>query len=534
MENSVGAWSLLPPVLAIALSLLTREIVLSLFVAIFSGCVVQTVLAGGNPTLAFKTFIDLVSGKFAENVSLVLFLALLGALVSVITRAGGARAYGDWAFRRLKDERTAGFMTILMGLIIFIDDYFNCLSVGTVMRPVADKFKMSRAKLAYLIDTTAAPVCIVAPVSSWAVFVISQIPAELPRTLGMSGMEMFLRAAPFNFYAIFSLVMVFWIAMKRNSDFGPMARMERVSHRHRDIGAEIVMREGLENVPVSGRGRVIDLVAPILILIVLSTLLLLDYDDSGLALALASLMTTVLTFILVVPRRVIGFHEFAAALLYGIKTMVPALVLLSLAWGIAAACDMLGTGAYLTGLLESVHASVAWLPVLMFAIAAVFAFTTGASWAAIGILVPIGMAVCTRTSEAAIVTLAATLAGSVMGDHCSPIADTTILSSTGAQCKHLNHVMTQIPYAAVAGAFSVAGFLLAGLLAPRGYATSLAWSLGVTSVAFLLLLFLLTAKGKRRAAARGLPGDPRARQFSGRWRFPIFDVKSNGTLVNKG
>ena len=503
MENSVGAWSLLPPLLAIALSLLTREIVLSLFVAIFSGCVVQVCFTGGDVTIAFKMFIDLVSSKFAENVNLVMFLVLLGALVSVVTRAGGARAYGDWAFRRLRDERAAGFMTILMGLIIFIDDYFNCLSVGTVMRPVADKFKMSRAKLAYLIDTTAAPVCIVAPVSSWAVFVISQVPAELPKKLGMSGMEMFLRAAPLNFYAILSLIMVFWIATKRNSDFGLMARMERVSHRHRDIGAEIAMREGLESIPVSNRGRVVDLVAPILILIFLATLLLMNYEDSGMALTLASLMTIVLTFLLVVPRRVIDFHEFAAALLYGIKTMVPALVLLALAWGIAAACDMLGTGKYITAVLESVHADVAFLPFLMFVISAVFAFTTGASWAAIGILVPIGLAVCLRTPEAAIVTLAATLAGSVMGDHCSPIADTTILSSTGAQCKHLNHVMTQIPYAAFAGVFSALGFLIAGLLFSRGYGTMLAWSLGATLMAFLFVLVYVSRRLQAWLSARG-------------------------------
>ena len=504
METNPGAWSLVPPLVAIALSLVTHEIVLSLFVAIFSGAAIHVAMTGGGGFLAsLKVFIDIVSGEIAksDHLSIMVFLVLLGALVSVVTRAGGAKAYGDWAFRHLKDERAAGFMTILMGIIIFIDDYFNCLSVGTVMRPVADKFKMSRAKLAYLIDTTAAPVCILAPVSSWAAYVISCLPSEMHA----HGMALYLGAAPLNFYAILSLFMVFWIGMKRNSDFGLMARMERTSHSRRDVGAEVVMREGLEGVPVSEKGTVVDLVAPIALLIGLSAWFLSRYDDAGEALALASLVTILGTFVLLVPRKVINYHEFAAALLFGIKTMVPALVLLALAWGISAVCnDLLGTGRYIASGIVALKADIAFLPVSLFVISAVFAFATGASWGAIGILVPIGMTVCLKAAPgneaAAIVTLAATLAGSVMGDHCSPIADTTILSSTGAQCKHLNHVMTQIPYAAFAGAFSVVGFLLAGLLATRGYVTMVAWSLGMTFAAFLFILVYISRRiaGVRR------------------------------------
>ena len=461
MDNS-GLWSIVPPLVAVVLALLTREIVLSLFAAIFSGAAIHVWLTDGNVIGAFKIFIDLVSGKMAENMPMVIFLCLLGALVSVVTRAGGARAYGEWAYARLKSERTVNLMTIVMGLIIFIDDYFNCLTVGTVMRPVTDKFKISRAKLAYFIDTTAAPVCILAPVSSWAAYVISCLPKEMQG----DGLVMYLLAAPLNFYAVLSLVMVFWVALKPGIDFGLMKRMERISHRHRDVGAEVVMREGLEPVPVSDKGHVIDLVFPIVCLIAMAAWLLTCYDEAGLALALSALIALAITFVFLSVRRVLNYHQFAAAVLFGIKTMVPALVLLALAWGISAVCtDLLGTGRYLSSLIVDHQIGIRFLPATMFVLGAVFTFATGASWGAIGILVPIGMTVCQSVDPSfAVLTLSATLAGSVMGDHCSPISDTTILSSTGAQCKHINHVMTQIPYAAVAGAASLALYALIGIL----------------------------------------------------------------------
>ena len=459
--NDAGLWSLVPPLVAIVLALITREIVLSLVAAILSGAAVHIALIHGGVLDVFKLFTDIISDKMSQNMSMVLFLCILGALVSVITRAGGAKAYGDWAYRKLNSERAANMMTIVMGLIIFIDDYFNCLTVGTVMRPVTDRFKISRAKLAYFIDTTAAPVCILAPVSSWAAYVISCLPKDMQG----QGLAMYLKAAPLNFYAILSLVMVFWIASKSTHDFGLMKRMERISHRHRDVGAEVVMRDGLEPIPVSDKGHIIDLVAPIVVLIGLSAWLLTQYD-AGDALALASFLALVFAFLFLVPRKVIDYHQFAAAVLFGIKTMVPALVLLALAWGISDVCtDRLGTGRYIASAIVKGGFPVGVLPATLFVIAAVFAFTTGASWGAIGILVPIGMAVASATRPSlAVLTLAATLAGSVMGDHCSPISDTTILSSTGAQCKHINHVMTQIPYALVAGAVSVALYLVLGFV----------------------------------------------------------------------
>mgnify|MGYP004651611251 CR=1 FL=1 len=461
MDN-FGLWSLVPPLVAIVLALLTREIVLSLFAAIFSGAAIHAFMTHAGLLATFRTIIDLIGGKTAENMPMVLFLCLLGALVSVVTRAGGARAYGEWAFKRLKSETAVNLMTIVMGLIIFIDDYFNCLTVGTVMRPVTDKFKISRAKLAYLIDTTAAPVCILSPISSWAAYVITC----LPQGMQEKGLGLYLAAAPLNFYAILSLVMVFLFAFGHKLDIGLMRRMERTSHGHRDVGAEVVMREGLEPVPVSDRGRVVDLVLPILALIVLAVWFLKHEAEAGIALALAALVALVFTFLFLVPRRVINYHQFAAATLFGIKTMVPALVLLALAWGISAVCnDLLGTGKFIASLLVQANLSLMFLPATLFLTAAVFAFATGASWGAIGILVPIGMSVCQAIEPRAIVlTLAATLAGSVMGDHCSPIADTTILSSTGAQCKHMNHVMTQIPYALVAGGISLLAYLFAGML----------------------------------------------------------------------
>ena len=459
MDNA-GLWSIVPPLVAIALALMTREIVLSLFAAIFSGAVIHECLGGGDVVAAFKIFVDLICGKMGENMPMVMFLCLLGALVSVVTRAGGARAYGEWAYKKLESERMVNLMTIVMGLIIFIDDYFNCLTVGTVMRPVTDKFKISRAKLAYFIDTTAAPVCILAPVSSWAAYVISCLPKEMQA----NGLHMYLAAAPLNFYAILSLVMVFGIALKPSADFGLMRRMERTAHKHRDVGAEVVMREGLSPVPVSDKGHVLDLVFPILVLIGLAAWLLSRYD-AGVALALSALIALAITFVFLTVRRVLDYHQFAAAVLFGIKTMVPALVLLALAWGISAVCtDLLGTGKYLASLIVDYGIGIKLLPATMFAIAAVFAFATGASWGAIGILVPIGMAVCQAINPAcAVLTLAATLSGSVMGDHCSPISDTTILSSTGAQCKHINHVMTQIPYAALAGLASLVLYAVIGV-----------------------------------------------------------------------
>ena len=459
--NDTGLWSLVPPVVAIALALMTREIVLSLIAAIVSGAVVHVATVHGDVLDVFKLFTDILGRKMAENMPMVLFLCLLGALVSVVTRAGGAKAYGEWAYRRLSSERAANLMTIVMGLIIFIDDYFNCLTVGTVMRPVTDRFKISRAKLAYFIDTTAAPVCILAPVSSWAAYVISCLPKEMQD----GGMALYLKAAPLNFYAILSLVLMLLIALRPGHDFGLMRRMERTAHKHRDVGAEVVMRDGLEPIPVSDRGHIIDLIAPIVVLIGLSAWLLTRYD-AGDALALASFLALVFSFCFLIPRKVIDYHQFAAAALFGIKTMVPALVLLALAWGISSVCtDLLGTGRFIASAIVQGGFPVGVLPGAMFVLAAVFAFTTGASWGAIGILVPIGMAVATATQPSlAVLTLAATLAGSVMGDHCSPISDTTILSSTGAQCKHMNHVMTQVPYALAAGAVSLALYLVLGFV----------------------------------------------------------------------
>ena len=460
--TDVGIWSLIPPIVAIVLALLTREIVLSLVVAILSGTAVHVHFFGGGVLAVFKLFNNLIGQKMSANMPMILFLCFLGALVSVVMRAGGAKAYGDWAFKRLKSECAANLMTIVMGLIVFIDDYFNCLTVGTVMRPVTDRFKISRAKLAYFIDTTAAPVCILASVSSWAAYVISCLPEEIRP----NGLLMYIKAAALNFYAILSLVMVFWIAFKPGSDFGLMRRMERTAHKHRDVGAEVVMREGLESVPVSSTGGIIDLVALIVVLIGLASWFLCKYDDAGEAMALSAFLALVFAFLFLVPRKVIDYHQFAAAFLFGIKTMVPALVLLALAWGISSVCtDSLGTGKYIASAIVKGGFPIAAMPAAMFVIAAIFAFTTGASWGAIGILVPIGMEVASATNPAiTVVTLAATLAGSVMGDHCSPISDTTILSSTGAQCKHMSHVMTQIPYAALAGLLCIILYLIFGFI----------------------------------------------------------------------
>ena len=498
--SEFGIWSLVPPIVAITLAIVTKEIVLSLFAAIVSGSAVYVFVKGGAVIDILKIFVDITTSKFGENMPMVIFLALLGGLVAVITAVGGTKAYGEWAVRRVKSERTVNLMTIIMGLFIFIDDYFNCLSVGAVMRPLADKYKVSRAKLAYFLDATSAPVCILAPVSSWSAYVISCIPEEMQK----QGMKMFISAAPLNFYAILSLIMVFWIALKKNSDFGVMSRFEKLSHKRFDIGAVVVMQDGLDSVPEKSKGCVCDLLGPIAILICTSIWLLQKFD-SGIALALSSLLSLIYAFITMIPRGAITINQYFAALLFGIKTMVPAIVMLSLAWTISGLCnDLLGTGSYIAELIVDLGTDMRFLPAIMFIVAATFAFTSGASWAAIGILVPIGITVCMKASpEFCVLVLAATLAGSVMGDHCSPIADTTILASTGAGCKHLSHVLTQMPYAIVAGLFSVVGFLLAGLLMPKGYVMTTIVSLIAIIILFISGLCVLScAFAERKTGIR--------------------------------
>lgn len=471
----VGALSLLPPLIAIGLALLTKEVISSLLIGILSGTFIYAYNTGGGIAETIDITIRLSAEKIGANASIIIFLALLGALVAIVTMAGGSKAYGEWASKKITSKRGAALSTSALGALIFIDDYFNCLTVGTVMRPVTDKYKISRAKLAYIIDATAAPICIIAPVSSWAASVISQLD-----DVGLDGMEAFIQLIPFNFYAILTIVMVITLSLT-NLDFGAMKKFEMEAPDNATKENLTNTGDELVGIDISSKGKVLDLVIPVMCLIIFCTISMLyvggyfaggmtiaegfGNTDAGLALAIGSFVTLIATFILLIPRRVITFTQFMNGISVGIKTMVPAFIILTLAWTISGVCrDLLSTGPYVGGLVESSNMPPALLPAIIFVVASVLAFSTGTSWGTFGILIPIvADALSSVAPELLIVSLSATLAGAVLGDHMSPISDTTILSSTGAGCHHIDHVRTQIPYVMLVGAACLVGYLVAGL-----------------------------------------------------------------------
>ncbi|MDR2494733.1 MAG: Na+/H+ antiporter NhaC family protein, partial [Spirochaetaceae bacterium] len=495
MESiEVGILSVMPPVIAIALALITKEVIFSLIMGILSGAAIYSSAAGLGALGVFTTAIDLMIAKVADpdNAAMIIFLALLGALVALITRAGGSKAYGAWASRRIKNERSAGFVTVLLGVLIFIDDYFNCLTVGTVMRPVTDQHKISREKLAYLIDATAAPVCIIAPISSWAASVISYYPTET----GITGMQAFVGAIPMNLYALLTLFMVVFLSLNAKADWGPMRAAQK---RARESGvtesAETSGADELSVIAASDKGKVTDLLIPVAFLVLFSVLAMLWYGGywdaredgsrktlfaafgdtaAGYALALGAFGALFVAFLLFVPRRLISFKEFFASVTQGVKSMVGAIVILTLAWTISGVCrDLLVTGRYVAGVVEASSLPVALIPAIMFLVSAALAFSTGTAWGTFGILIPITINICDIVApHLSITALSAVMAGSVFGDHCSPISDTTILSSTGARCGHINHVTTQIPYALTVASVCFIGYIAAGLTAPLGFGAS--------------------------------------------------------------
>ncbi|MDR1252192.1 MAG: Na+/H+ antiporter NhaC family protein [Treponema sp.] len=507
-----GIWSVAPPLVAIVLSLITKEVIFSLLVGIMSGALIYSVFAGLGAVGVFTVTVDTMIGKLADgdNAAMVIFLALLGGLVALVTKAGGSRAYGVWASARIKSRSSAGALTALLGLLIFIDDYFNCLTVGTVMRPVTDRHRISREKLAYLIDATAAPVCVIAPISSWAASVISYYPTET----GVTGMQAFVGSIPMNLYAVLTIVMVLWLALRKNSDYGPMAAAQRRAEESgvTDTAGDPSLneRDELERLRVSAGGRVSDLIIPVAFLVLFSVLAMLWYGgfwtgegkslfdafgdtSAGFALALSGLGALVVSFFLFVPRGLISFRDFFAVIGTGIKSMTPAIIILTLAWTISGICrDLLNTGVYVATLVEASSMPVALIPAIMFIIAAALSFSTGTAWGTFGILIPITINICDIVApHLSIVSLSAVLAGSVFGDHCSPISDTTILSSTGAVCNHIDHVATQIPYALTVAAVCFAGYIIAGFAAPLGFAVSAAITLPVSLALLLAALLVL-------------------------------------------
>ncbi len=472
------AWSLLPPIIAIGLALITKEVYSSLFAGILVGGLLY---AGFNLELTMTHvlsdgFIASVSDSY--NVGILLFLIILGALVSMMNKAGGSAAFGRWASTKIKSRIGAQLCTIVLGVLIFIDDYFNCLTVGSVMRPVTDKNNISRAKLSYLIDATAAPICIIAPISSWAAAV-----AGFAQDSGMNGIQLFISAIPYNFYAILTIVMMITIALLK-FDYGPMKKHEENAKNGDLFTTAKEVFQDVQEGNVNPKGKVIDLILPVVILIIACVLGMIysggfftqgeegyknfitafSNSDASVGLFYGSFITMILSIIFFMARRVLSFKECMASIPDGFKAMVPAIMILVCAWTLKTMTDSLGAPAFIEGIVKSSAGSfMNFLPAIIFLIAVGMSFATGTSWGTFGILIPIVIMVFGFDKGAiTIVAISACMAGAVCGDHCSPISDTTIMASAGAQCDHINHVSTQLPYAITVAAVSFVSYIIAG------------------------------------------------------------------------
>lgn len=503
-----GILSIIPPIVAIVLALLTKEVVFALLAGVISGTIIYSALAGLSAFGVFTTTVDIMATKLGDNTSMILFLCFLGILVILITKAGGARAYGEWAASKLKSRKSVLFATGLLGVFFSIDDYFHCLAVGTIMRPVTDRTKISREKLAYQIDAIGAPLCVIMPISSWAASVISYFPEDG----SLSGMQTFIQAIPLNLYAMLSIFMVFFLTFKKRSEFGPMLVADKLAQKgiFSTPEGEATEDDLKKFEKDAANGRVCDLVIPIVVLIVSCVLCMLfvggffsgeglnimeafGNTDASAALALGAFCTVIFAFIYYMCRRVLTFKEFFGCIGQGVITMVPACIILTLAWTIASVCrDYLGTGVFVAHVVETSGMPVMLLAPMIFIIAALLSFATGTAWGTFGILIPIMITICEVAAPSMTITcLSATLAGSVFGDHCSPISDTTILSSTGSQCNHLKHVGTQIPYAVTVAVCCAIGYVVAGITNGLGQAASTGISLVVGIVVLVVFLLIL-------------------------------------------
>ena len=511
-------FSLLPPVIAIVLALNTKEVYTSLLVGIASGALLY---ANGNLELALNTlFFNEDGGMITKlsdsgNVGILAFLVMLGILVALMNKAGGSAAFGRWASTHIHSRAGAQFATLLLGVMIFVDDYFNCLTVGSVMRPVTDRQKVSRAKLAYLIDSTAAPICIIAPVSSWAAAVTSSVPAGS----GINGFTMFLRTIPYNYYAVMTVVMSLFLIFT-GAEFGPM-KLNEDNAKNGDLFTTADRPYGDDVDDGSDtNGHVIDLIAPVLVLIAACIFGMVytggffegvdfitafaDCNASA-GLVLGSSIALLFTFVFYRVRSVMTFQDFAACIPEGFKAMVSPMLILSLAWTLSGMTGLLGAKYYVANLLGNSAAALQYLlPFIIFLVAVFLAFATGTSWGTFSILIPI---VCHAfpNGEMLVVSIAACLSGAVCGDHCSPISDTTIMASAGAHCSHVNHVSTQLPYAITAAACSAVCYVITGLAqAVLGNRASLVTSLVLLVVAIVLELAVLSViRARTRAKTSG-------------------------------
>lgn len=489
-------WSLLPPIIAIGLALITKEVYSSLFVGIVVGGLFY---ANFNPEVALNhIFANGMIGVLSDswNVGILIFLVILGAMVSLMNKAGGSAAFGEWAARRIKSKAGAQLATVLLDVLIFVDDYFNCLTVGSVMRPVTDKHKVSREKLAYLIDATAAPVCIIAPISSWAAAVTGFVDGE-------DGLSLFISAIPYNFYALLTIFMML-VAILLKVEFGPMRAAETLAEK----SAVLESVQGKND----KKGKVIDLVVPIAALIVSCVIGMVytggffdgtDFitafsnSDASLGLVLGSFCALIITLIFYMVRRVLTINECMESIPEGFKAMVPAILILTFAWTLKAMTDSLGAGDYVAALVKGSAAGfMSFLPAIIFVIACFLAFATGTSWGTFGILIPIVVDVFSQTDYTLmIISISACMAGAVCGDHCSPISDTTIMASAGADCNHVKHVSTQLPYAIFVAVVSCLTYVVAGF-------TKSAWislPVGMAFIVFGLIVLRIMYPSKTEA-----------------------------------
>lgn len=483
VRESVGAyatvWSLVPPIVAILLALITKEVYSSLFIGILFGGMIYSGFSFEDTIVHSLNdgFISSVADPY--NIGILIFLIMLGVLVSMMNQAGGSRAFGEWTQKHIKSRIGAQLATIFLGMLIFIDDYFNCLTVGSVMRPVTDKNNISRAKLAYIIDSTAAPICIIAPISSWAAAV-----AGFAKGSGAaSGMSLFVSAIPYNFYALLTIIMVIFISIK-NIDYGPMKQ-----HELNAINGDLFSVDNsaaTEEASANTKGKVCDLVVPVVALIISCVIGMIysggfftpgaesyhnfitafSNSDASVGLVYGSFAAIIFTVIFYMIRRVLTFKECMDSLPEGFKAMVPAIMILACAWTLKTMTDSLGAKIFISQIVENYAGSFQFfLPAIIFLIAVGLAFATGTSWGTFGILIPIVLSVFgAEDGNITIVAISACMAGAVCGDHCSPISDTTIMASAGAQCNHMNHVSTQIPYVMTVATITFISYIIAGFV----------------------------------------------------------------------
>lgn len=504
-------WSLFPPVIAIGLALITKEVYSSLFVGILSGGIIYAAASGTGFEGTFKAVVQdglITNLSNAYNVGILVFLVVLGIIVVLMNKAGGSRAYGEWAAAHIKGRRGAALSTFFLGVLIFVDDYFNCLTVGSVMRPITDKHSISRSKLAYLIDSTAAPICIIAPISSWAAAVSGTVE-------GVNGISLFINTIPYNLYAFLTILMVIFISAS-DTDYGPM-KIHEDNAKNGDIFTTKNNTYEQDAQPVTERGRVIDLILPVAVLIVFCVVGMIytggffsgtDFVtafancDAAYGLSLGSISALIVIIAYYMLRRVLKFNECMDSIAAGFKQMVPAILILTFAWTLKTMTNHLEAGAFVSGVVQSATALSVLLPVILFVVAIGLAFATGTSWGTFGILIPIVTSVfeaelanVSQTGEIpsmVIICISACLAGAVCGDHCSPISDTTIMASTGAQCDHVNHVSTQLPYALTVAAVCVVGYLLSG------FVHNVFIVLGFSAALMLAVLFAIRFFVKRK------------------------------------